>query len=51
MSSTYSRNSWPYKNIVISSFFSFQQFSECSQGAEVEEKRKGRCVGEEAWWD
>lgn len=38
MSSTYSRNSWPYKNIVISFF---QQFLECSQGAEVEDERRG----------
>lgn len=44
MSLTYSRNSWPYKNIVISFFNSSRSVH---QGAEVEEKRRGMgCVCE-----
>lgn len=45
MSSTYSRNSWPYKNIVISFFFFNSSTWLCSPGAEVEAKMRGRKRG------
>lgn len=40
MSATYSRTSWPYKNIVISFFFFNSPLSVC-RDAEMEDERRG----------